>query len=53
MPKPKYLSLDYVRNNAVSVKYYEIAHFDNPLHYHKELELYYRRVWNTLCWKQY
>jgi len=41
MPKPKYLSLDYVRNNAVSVKYYEIAHFDNPLHYHKELELSY------------
>ena len=41
MSKPKYLSFDYVRNNAVSVKYYEISHFDNPLHYHKELELAY------------
>ncbi len=41
MKKPKYLSLDYVRNNAVSVKYYDISHFDNPLHYHKELELSY------------
>jgi len=41
MTKPKYLSLDYVPNNAVSVKYHEISHFDNPLHYHKELELAY------------
>ena len=41
MPNPKYLSLDYLRNNAVSVKYYEIPHFDNPLHYHNELELSY------------
>ena len=41
MSKPKYLSLDSVPNNAVSVKYYEISHFANPFHYHKELELSY------------
>ena len=41
MPKPKYLLLDYESNNAVSVKYYEISHFTNPLHYHKEFELAY------------
>ena len=41
MSKPKYLSLDLVRNNGVSVKYHEISHFPNPLHYHKELELAY------------
>jgi AraC-like DNA-binding protein len=41
MPKPKYLSLDYIPNNAVSVRYHEVSHFANPLHYHKELELSY------------
>ena len=41
MAKPKYLSLDFVKNNAVSVKHYELSYFPNPLHYHKELELAY------------
>ncbi len=41
MGKPKYLSLDVPSSSAVSVKYHEIKHFPNPLHYHKELELAY------------
>jgi len=41
MPKPKFLSSDASPNKAVSVKYYEIPYFKNPLHYHKELELAY------------
>ena len=41
MSKPKYLFLDSVRDNAVSVRYHELPHFTNPLHYHKELELAY------------
>jgi len=41
MPKPKFLSSDASPDKAVSVKYYEVPHFENPLHYHKELELAY------------
>jgi len=41
MRKPKYLSSDVPSNYAISVKYHEIKHFPNPLHYHKELELAY------------
>jgi len=41
MPKPKFLSSDASPNKAISVKYYEVPYFENPLHYHKELELAY------------
>lgn len=41
MPKPKFLSSDYCPGTSVAIKYFEAAHFPNPLHYHKELELAY------------
>ncbi|MBU3028412.1 AraC family transcriptional regulator [Zobellia galactanivorans] len=41
MIKPKFLSSLRTPNEAVSVNYIETAHFTNPLHYHKELELAY------------
>ncbi|MFG6687750.1 hypothetical protein ACGK9U_14285 [Mariniflexile sp. HNIBRBA6329] len=41
MSKPKFLSSGYCPGTAVAIQYFEDAHFPNPLHYHKELELAY------------
>ncbi|WP_282080628.1 AraC family transcriptional regulator [Aquimarina algiphila] len=41
MPKPKFLSSDRTSNFGISVSYFELPFFLNPLHYHKELELAY------------
>lgn len=41
MPRPKFLSSGYCPGTAVAIQYFEAAHFPNPLHYHKELELAY------------
>ncbi|TSE08306.1 AraC family transcriptional regulator [Aquimarina algiphila] len=37
MPKPKFLSSDRTSNFGISVSYFELPFFLNPLHYHKEL----------------
>ncbi|WP_109435813.1 AraC family transcriptional regulator [Aquimarina sp. AU119] len=41
MPKPKFLSSDRTSNFGISISYFELPFFLNPLHYHKELELAY------------